>query len=68
MSQTHDLGAPEKGVLLPLYTDSKNALEQSDTPHPLYTDEWLNGEPWRYRAILAINLLLIICGQYAFLW
>lgn len=68
MSPTQDFSPAEKGELLPLYTDSKTTLETSETPHPLYTDEWLNGEPWRYRAILAINLLLIIGGQYAFLW
>lgn len=65
MIHTQDHSAAEKGEILPLYPDGKDAVE---TPHPLYTDEWLNGEPWRYRAILAINLLLIIGGQYAFLW
>lgn len=30
--------------------------------------EWLGGKPWKYRTILAANVLLIIGGQHAYLW
>lgn len=76
---SHTLSAAEKGELLSPYantTTNDQVREKIETPiyagdHPEgLNDEpqWLNGERWRYRVILAVNLLMIIGGQYAFLW
>lgn len=71
----------EKGEL-PLFTSFDKAFISDTFPkakaetHPhLRSDQdgdtaqydWLDGKRWKYRVILAFNLVLIIGGQYAFL-
>lgn len=76
---SNPLSAAEKGELFHPHADTTtNDQVREKIKTPLYADnqsqwfdnepEWLNGERWRYRVILAVNLLMIIGGQYAFLW